>query len=288
MNLRTKKKAESQMLNSIAIQHYLFHLSSIAMAQFDYKNLPDSITKEHIERILFFEGAGVFCYDDIMNEYIFLSVNPNGKYDLNNEPIYRTGYGQNGFHVDLTKYDSVILYNNMLKAPTYNTAMFYAQRIADLQRTFDVNSKALKNPRIFKGQKKQLETFKQIYEQYDGNTPVIYLSDGLDLDNIFENINVDTPNNLESINQAKRELWSEYLNLLGITSTTFQKKERLITDEVSQSLGGAIANYSTRYKTRKNCVEQINKMFNLNIEVIDKYEETKIDNTVLDQEGGEE
>lgn len=266
--MRKKEKRLAELYNTITYNHYLTQLCSIAMCQFDYKNLPPSITKEHIERVLFFEGAGVFYFDDVMEEYHFLSVNPNGRFDLNNEPIYRTGYGQNGFHVDLEKTNSVIVYNNILKAPTFPSSQFYAERIADLQRSFDINTKALKNPKIFQCNKKQLETFKQLYSQYDGNEPVLYISDELNIEECFKNINADTPNNLPQLAQAKREIWSEYLNTLGITSTTIQKKERLITDEVSQSIGGAIAHYSTRYKCRKNCIDAINQMFNLNIEVV--------------------
>ena len=267
--MRKKEKRQVEVLNTMCFNHYLFQLSSIAMCQFDYKNLPDTITKEHVERMLFFSGACVFYYDDVLKKYVALDVNPNGRFDLNNEPIYRIGYGQNGYHVELNKNNSVIIYNNILKMPTQQSALFYAERLADLQRTFDVNTKALKNPRIFQGNKKQELTFRQAYEDYDGNTPVMYLSDELNLDDCFKSISGDTQNHLPQIIEAKKEIWSEYLNTLGITSTTISKKERLITDEVSKSLGGAIANFSTRYKCRKNAIEQINKMFGLNIEVID-------------------
>lgn len=273
MSLAKKIKKQREILNTMCYNHYLYQLSSIAMCQFDYDGLPDSITKEHVERILFFEGAGVFYFDDVLNEFHFLSVNPEGKYDLNNEPIFRVGYGQNGFRVQLNEKNSVIVYNNILKAPTYPSAQFYAERIADLQRSFDVNTKSLKNPKVFQGQKKQLETFKNMYEQYDGNSPVLYISEDLDIDSIFKSFNAETTNNLPQLAQAKRELWCEYLNTLGIASTTIQKKERLVSDEISQSVGGAIANFSTRYKVRKNCIDQINKMFGLNISVLDKENE---------------
>lgn len=286
MSITKKNIKEAELLNTLCLNHYLMQLSSIAMAQFDWSGLPDSITKEHVERILFFEGAGVFYFDDVMKEYHFLSVNPHGKFDLNNEPIFRTGYGQNGFHVALNEKNSVIVYNNLLKSPTYPSAMFYAQRIADIQRSIDVNTKALKNPRVFQGSKKQLETFNKMYELYDGNLPVEYISDELDIENCFKSFNADTPNNLQPLINAKKEAWCEYLNTLGITSTTIQKKERLITDEVSQSIGGAIANFSTRFKVREHCADQINKMFNLNIEVINK-EETRDINQDAAQEGGD-
>ena len=48
---------------------------------------------------------------------------------------------------------------------------------------------------------------------------------------------------------------------------SFEKNERLISDEVSRSMGGTIANRMAFLSMRKKAAEQINKMFGTNIEV---------------------
>jgi hypothetical protein len=46
-----------------------------------------------------------------------------------------------------------------------------------------------------------------------------------------------------------------------------QKKERLITDEVTRSMGGVIASRTSRLEMRREACDNINRMFGLNIDV---------------------
>ena len=50
--------------------------------------------------------------------------------------------------------------------------------------------------------------------------------------------------------------------------SVFRKKERLISDEVSRSMGGTMANRFSVLESRKQACDQINRMFpELNISV---------------------
>mgnify|MGYP000119689030 CR=1 FL=1 len=57
------------------------------------------------------------------------------------------------------------------------------------------------------------------------------------------------------------------LRYLGISNINVQKKERLITDEVTRNQGGTIASRYSRLESRREAVRKINEMFGLNIEV---------------------
>ena len=48
---------------------------------------------------------------------------------------------------------------------------------------------------------------------------------------------------------------------------TLQKKERVITDEVTRSMGGTFASRYAVLDSRRQAIDKINRMFDLNITV---------------------
>lgn len=57
------------------------------------------------------------------------------------------------------------------------------------------------------------------------------------------------------------------MTYLGISNINIQKKERLITDEVTRNQGGTIASRYSRLQARREAVDKINAMFGTNIRV---------------------
>ena len=71
----------------------------------------------------------------------------------------------------------------------------------------------------------------------------------------------------DKIYQLKTQIWNEALTYLGISNISIQKKERLITDEVTRNQGGTIASRYSRLQARREAVDKINAMFGTNIRV---------------------
>ena len=67
--------------------------------------------------------------------------------------------------------------------------------------------------------------------------------------------------------EQKNQIWNEAMTYLGISNVSYQKKERLISDEVTRSMGGTIASRQSRLEMRKEACDQINRMFGTNIDV---------------------
>ena len=70
----------------------------------------------------------------------------------------------------------------------------------------------------------------------------------------------------DKLYQLKTQIWNEALTYLGISNINTQKKERLITDEVSRNQGGVVASRYSRLESRRQACKKINEMFGLNIE----------------------
>lgn len=253
--------------NTWKFRIYFERLMELAISMFEWKNLPDSVDPRFLELALFGDGSAVFFKDEELGDYLALRVMLGGPMSVYNIPTRRRAYASNGYGCDLTEKNSVIIWNNMVHTNTYPLVRNYAKRLWDLDCTVDVNAKAQKTPVLVLADDKSRLTLKNLYMQYEGNMPFIYgYPDQVNPKSLMA-INTGAPYVADKIQALKTSLWNEVLTALGITNVSYQKKERMITDEVVRAQGGTIASRYPRLNARREAAEQINKMFGLNIEV---------------------
>ena len=108
---------------------------------------------------------------------------------------------------------------------------------------------------------------KNVYQQYDGNQPFIFGSKNMGLKDNISVLKTDAPYLADKLMEQKNQIWNEAMTYLGISNVSYQKKERLISDEVTRSMGGTIASRQSRLEMRKEACDQINRMFGTNIDV---------------------
>ena len=270
---------ESANANSIAQQYYLSRLSELAMSMFKWKELPDSVDARFLEYTLFYEGAAVFFKDKDLTErnlskneqeeggtYLALQVVLGGDLNVYRVPNNRKAYAVNTYNKKLKATDSVIIWNNMLRLPEYGRMMFYAEKLAQIDRAIDVNVKGQRFPIAILCDESQRLTMKQVYKQYDGNEPFIFGDKSLDLSGI-QVINTGSPYVADKLQQLKNNIWAEAMMCLGIPNSPSEKKERLVANEAKASQGGTLASRSSRLEMRKRACDEINKMFGLAIDV---------------------
>lgn len=245
---------------------YLDRLTELAISMFEWKNLPKQIDERFLELTLFTDGQIVFFKDNELDDYLALQVATNGGFNVYRIPLKRRAYAVNGYQKQLTIQDSVIIYNNMLRKNSIRTVKLYAKRLANLDRIIDVNANAQKTPVLVQGNEQQKLTLQNVYMEYDGNAPVIFGYNDLDLKG-FTVFKTDAPFVSDKLYQLKTQLWNECLTYLGISNLNIQKKERLVTDEVVRNQGGTIASRYSRLNARRQACEMINDMFGLDIDV---------------------
>lgn len=260
-----KKRWESAWLNSATYSQYYNRLFELAINMYEWKNLPDSVDERFLELTLFTKGMAVFFRDEVMGE-LALNCTINGRLDVYGIPINRRAFAVNGYQKNLTSADSVIIYNNYTHTNSMLDVEMYARRLYEIERTMDVNVKAQKTPTLIKGTETQMLTLKNLYMQYEGNEPFIYGDKSLDLSGI-DVLNTNAPYVADKLNILKRQIWNEALTYLGVENSNTEKKERLVSDEVTTNLGGVEAQRFCRLNARRKAAEAINKMFGLNIQV---------------------
>lgn len=256
---------ESLAMNDYTYIQYAYRLMELSVAMFEWKNLPDGIDERFLEMVLFTDGQAVFFRDDELGDYLALQCLINGRLNVYRIPINRRAFAVNGYQKQLTDKDSVIIFNNMLHTNSWLDVKMFAKRLYNLDRIIDVNANAQKTPILIKGNEQQRLTLKNLYKEYDGNAPVIFADKSLDM-NALQVLSTQAPYVADKIYQLKTQIWNEALTYLGISNVSFQKRERMVSDEVTRSQGGTVASRFSRLNARRQACEQINKMFGLNIQ----------------------
>ena len=267
MGRRKKTNFEdSATTNTLTYMQYLRRLMELSISMFEWKNLPSTVDPRYIELRLFKTGSVVFFKDDVLGE-LCLDCIQQGNFDVYGNPITRRAYScYNNYQKVLDDKDSVIIWNNYLRTNSVIDIQLYAKRLWDLDRSIDVNAKAQKTPLLIQCNEKQRLSMKNLYMQYDGNTPVIFADNNIDINGI-KVVSTQAPYVADKLYQLKNQIWNEALTYLGISNLNINKSERLITDEVLRSQGSTISSRYSRLECRRQAVEKINEMFGLDIEV---------------------
>lgn len=258
---------ESLLMNNATYMQYFNRLMELSISMFEWKNLPSTCDVRYLELALFMNGSAVFFQDDVLEDYVALDVICSGRLDVYGNPVLRRAYSRyNNYQKLLKGSNSVIIWNNYLRTNSVLDVEMFAKRLYNLDRIIDVNANAQKTPILIKCDETQRLTMLNVYKEYDGNSPVIFGDKALN-SNGLDVLSTGAPYVADKIYQLKTQIWNEALTYLGISNINIQKKERLITDEVTRNQGGTIASRYSRLECRREAVKKINNMFGLNIEV---------------------
>lgn len=260
--------------------YYIDRLTELALVMFEWKNLPDTVDERYLELTLFQNGQAIFFKDEVLG-YLGLQCAVNGNFDVYRVPLRRRAYASNGYNNnDLNIDNSVIIYNNYLRTNSVRDIKMFAQRLYDLDCSIDVNARAQKTPVLIQCDEDQRLTMLNAYKEFDGNSPVIFADKNLDINGI-KVFQTNAPYVSDKLYQLKTQYFNEALTYLGISNVNFEKKERLVSDEVSRQQGGVIASRYSRLEMRRKACDKINQMFGLNIDVDYREDFREIDDELM-------
>ena len=278
---------ESAKLNRLSFDFYFDRLKELAISMFEWENLPDSMDERFLEMTLFEDGQAIVFRDDVMG-MLGLQVMIGGPLNVYRIPISRRAYAVNGYqNPDLTPENSVIVFNNMLRTNSYRDVMFFARKLYEVDRAIDVNVKGQKTPKVILCDENERLTMLNLFMKYDGNQPFIFGTKNLDLKSI-QTLDTSSPYLSDKLYQLKTQIWNEALTYLGISNVNFNKKERLVSDEVLRNSGSTVSSRYTRLNMREKAADEINRMFGTDIRVKYREDVQLVDASDKLMEGGEE
>lgn len=275
----------SAMQNKGSFIQYYNRLVELSVSMFEWKNVPDTIDARFLELTLFERGQALFFKDDVIGE-LALPFTMNSGYNVYRIPIGRRAYANNGYQASRDINNSVIIYNNYLRTNSKLDVEIFAHRLWDLDRTIEVNARAQKTPVLITCEEQERLSLENLYMKYDGNEPVIFAQKGLNPDSL-KVLRTDAPYVGDKLYNLKVQIWNEALTYLGIPNVNYEKRERLVTDEVLRSQGGVTASRCSRLEMRKQACKEINKMFGLDMDVDFRDVVGEFEQDVPEKEGAE-
>ena len=255
-----KDKAKNQLRNIYTTEMYKRQCISLAMNVFNIKNLDEVapyMDISYVNKQLVYGGRIAFFWDEYLG-LLALPFRNMGKLDLYNRPFDIQVIGRNGYSRVLKKGEYVIMWDNMSHEPLIEDIIQYSTRIADLTRTIDINTSQQRTPRFWKTKTENLKTIQDVIDGVSANDEVITTFDNIEIDET-QLVLAPAPYVADKLSELKDKIWNEFLRLIGIANSSFQKKERNIRDEVFISQAGTIASRFTRFNARVEAINKINE-----------------------------
>lgn len=259
------RNQEYLLLNRETFLDYFYRLEEIAINMFNWNGLPDTVDPRFLELTLCEQGSAIYFNDEELGN-LCLQVMYGPDMNVYRIPKQRRAYAWNGYQVELTDKNSVFIWNNYLHSATAPTLLLFAKRLAEIERTMDVNVKAQKTPVAIVTDEKQRLTVENVYRQFDDNKPIIIGNKNFE-PNAITSIVTAAPYVAGDLQILKKQIWNEALTFLGILNSGDDKKERKVTSEVTYSAGAVVAQRIVQLKSREKAAEEINKMFGTKITV---------------------
>ena len=271
----SKKEEMNVKLNTTYTYLDLYQrMINIANSVFLFDNAPKSIDPLWINNKLLRQGSIAFFEDDVIKEedpenaLYALPYEVIGKRDLYGKPVKIKCRGQNGYTSKVLNRDQfVIMYDNTSLMPILFTIKQLAMRIARCDRTIDININQQKTPRILKSTNNNMLSIKQFNDRVESYEDAIITYQDLALEDL-EVILSPAPFVSDKVQEIKEKLWKEFYNLVGVSNVDIEKKERLISDEVINSMGGNMIGRYSRFIPRQQAIDEVNQKFNKNISVV--------------------
>lgn len=284
---RKRTRSNQEMVEPIYVNDdtffdYLDRMRKIALSIFEWQNLPDSMDARYLERCLYFNGTAALLFDSEMG-FINTNCTTAGEINIYGLPTrincYSYGYQSmrkvyNGLvayydskqntivEKSLKKeYEAIYVMNTWDRTPTAASISLFAYRLYEAQRTCDTNIKAQKTPILIITDENQRLTMKNVYAQYDENTPVIYGDKNIDMDKI-KALRTDAPYVADKIMEYKVKIWNEFLNFLGVNNL-YEKKERVNVEETSINNEVINLNLQSFLAPRQHAAKQFNQKYGL-------------------------
>lgn len=243
-----------------------------AVSMFKWKNLPKEIDERYLELTLMQQGFICFFKDEKLDSYMALQCTLGGRFNVYNIPTLYHVYTASGYRAERDKSNAVIIWNNFLHQSIVPLLSYHSYNIANVERTIEVNLNQIKRPYIFLVPENQRLTFIKLIEEIKDNQDVVIGDKNLNIDNVSIQSTI-TPNNTLDLYTLKKKYYNEALTDMGINNLQTDKKERLVSGEVSSNDEDVYINRYNMLEARKQACKQINDMFGLDIDVEFRYDE---------------
>ena len=231
--------------------HFMKKFEIIALNLFEWKNLPPTIEERYIEKALFDKGLVCLVNDDNFGE-IVVGCNYSQNMNIWGEPteVITSGYNyiktfniENTINTTYVKDNdiedvietAIVCQNNDLAISTRNILEYYVNKLVEVELSTFTNVYLQKFPFLINTTKDNEMTMKTLISKVDKGEPyIMYNKKIADLTTAVDVFNLNVPFVADKLLQYRFETEREIYTLFGFNNN-FEKKERLLTDEVNSN-----------------------------------------------------
>lgn len=258
----------------LLLQYYL----NIFTSRFEYKNMPEELEdisahNNMLELMLFFSPS-VAWFED---EKLGLQCLPtSGEYDytITGLPTSWRVVGANGYQKKLNEKNSVIMFNDRAYSIPFLRTMYELGFMTECDGTIKQELLAHRRPLIMEMEEDEKKSADRFLSQLQAFKDVIAVRK-----RVKDKKNSDMPYETKVFEPTARafegklytdfytEINNRILTYYGIKNVQVEKRERLLTGEISANDTLIQLNFSAAKDCRTYAVEKVNKMFGCNINV---------------------
>lgn len=265
VNLKMKTP-KSMIMNSRSFMNYYERLKNIALNMFEWKNLPRTVDVRWLELCLFEFGYCLFFFDDELG-FLTLNCSIGGRLNVYRTPtLYRPITPSGIVFPEYTIDDSVLIWNNFTRTNTEWIIIQFAERLARLERTIDINVNAQKTPYVYVTDDNTRLSIENMAKKVEDFEPAIIANKSIDIENGVKLLDMKAPFVADKLEMQKRRIWNEAMTFLGVKNNGAEKRERLVAEEADGS-DDVEAMRFVMLNARQQACNQINEMFGLDISV---------------------
>lgn len=273
-------------------QMYIQLLAEMAANRYKWKGLPESIDPRFLEVTLLQNALSVFYFDEEYGKFFALRGSPNGRWNMYNNPISFQVYGNEFISKTLRAMphavrarddrgrftqDAIILpeecipiWANYLRAPDWNVILIYASRLAEFDRTIEINARSARRTRVIAIDPNMQLSVENMIRQIDEGQPVVKINQQTFEQTLGNLTSIDlgvTPKTIEELQLSRTRVWNECMGLLGINNANQDKKERLVASEVDANNDQVDSMRWVNLNARRQAAHMINKRYGLSLSV---------------------
>lgn len=255
---------------------YLYYRDELLLkiqSRYVFNNIPETWDIDFLKDYLFTNGYLIALEKDGVNYLLnggIKGINVYSKPTKVNiaNPVLGTFERTLGENAELLYFNRV---NGFFK-PVNDLVRRYAILLAQCDASINTS---LMNSRVahvfFADNEAEARTYMKIYDDVTSGKPATFVvkKKDLNLDNSKKMLLMDVRNTYiaNDIMDTKKTIMNEFLTEIGINNANTDKRERLVTSEVTAN-NTEVKSISTLWlNTMKECLDRINKLFNLNVTV---------------------
>lgn len=258
---------QSADFNSLLFRSYHDLIVNLALARFEWKNLPPTCDERFLELCLVTNGQATICTPrkgKHAGDWFSTQAAYGGFINVYDNPTEWDSFGNGGWRIKCDSRNAVMIFDNLARAPMIPLLDYFARELTDLAIAKRLNRQHQKVPFIFTGTQDQAMDLLNVWKQIDGGEPAILGTDTLSglKPEVFK---TDVPYLGEEMDASEQNVWHKIYTFLGIENMPF-KAERQIEDEVNSAQMPAEMMKMAPLIARRDACRKLNSRFERFIE----------------------